>query len=162
MRKHERLAIDQEVKMPGEAIPICEFDSKELILRLEANIAANVKAVEPVVKRVMEMVKEMGCAAGKEFEVETSLREALVNAVVHGCKEDPRKMIQFCVACDESRGMLIIVRDPGDGFDPESIPTPTVGQNVFSSHGRGIYLINKLMDDVRFERGGTEIRMRKH
>jgi serine/threonine-protein kinase RsbW len=148
--------------MSGKAIPNCEFDSRQLIMRLEANIPADVKAVEPLVKRVMDMVEQMGCAAGKEFEVETSLREALVNAIVHGCKENPRKMIQFCVACDESRGMLIVVRDPGEGFDPASIPSPTIAQNVFSSHGRGIFLINKLMDDVRFERGGTEIHMIKH
>ena len=148
--------------MSGNAIPNCEFDSKQLIMRLEANIPADVKAVEPLVRRVMDMVEQMGCAAGNEFEVETSLREALVNAIVHGCKKNPSKMVQFCVACDESRGMLIVVRDPGEGFDPASIPSPTMAQNIFSSHGRGIFLINKLMDDVRFERGGTEIHMIKH
>jgi serine/threonine-protein kinase RsbW len=57
--------------------------------------------------------------------------------------------------------MLIIVRDPGEGFDPSSVPSPVIGQNVFSTHGRGIYLINQLMDEVRYERGGTEIHMRK-
>ena len=46
------------------------------------------------------------------------------------------------------------------GFDPSSIPSPIVGQNVFSHHGRGIYLINQLMDEVTFAHGGTEIRMR--
>jgi len=53
------------------------------------------------------------------------------------------------------------VRDPGPGFDPRDIPSPTVGQNVFRSHGRGIYLINQLMDEVSFDKGGTEIRMLK-
>jgi serine/threonine-protein kinase RsbW len=56
--------------------------------------------------------------------------------------------------------MLIVVRDPGQGFDPAQIPSPITGQQLFSSHGRGIYLINQLMDEVRFERGGTEIHMR--
>ena len=42
-----------------------------------------------------------------------------------------------------------------------AVPSPTMGQNVFSEHGRGIYLINQLMDEVRFEKGGTEIHMRK-
>ena len=53
------------------------------------------------------------------------------------------------------------MRDPGPGFDPASIPDPTIGENVFSEHGRGIYLVNQLMDEVHFERGGTEIHMRK-
>lgn len=65
------------------------------------------------------------------------------------------------MACDETRGMLIMVRDQGEGFDPSTLPNPTFGQNVFESHGRGIYLINQLMDSVRFERGGTEIHMLK-
>ncbi len=148
--------------MPAETAPRCEFESKELIVRLDLTLAAEVNAISPVVDGVMQMVKQMGCAAGKEFEVETSLREALTNAIVHGCRSDPRKQIQCCVGCDESRGMLIVVRDPGPGFDPASLPSPTMGQNIYSTHGRGIYLINQLMDEVRYERGGTEIHMRKY
>jgi serine/threonine-protein kinase RsbW len=69
--------------------------------------------------------------------------------------------VEFCVACDQMRGLLIVVRDPGPGFDPASIPNPTIGENIFSEHGRGIFLVNQLMDEVYFERGGTEIHMRK-
>jgi serine/threonine-protein kinase RsbW len=114
-----------------------------------------------VVGAIMQIVSDMQCAAGKEFEIETALREALANAISHGCREDPSRVVECSVLCDETRGMLIIVRDPGPGFDPQSIPSPVVGQNVFSDHGRGIFLINRLMDEVRFEKGGTEIRMRK-
>ena len=141
--------------------PSREFDSRELTLQLNMSIAADVNAVSPVVERVMEIVKQSKCAEGKEFEVETSLREALANAIVHGCKNDPNKQVQFCVACDETRGMLIVVRDPGPGFDPADIPSPIQGKELYSSHGRGIYLINQLMDEVRIERGGTEIHMIK-
>ena len=103
----------------------------------------------------------MGCAKGKELEIETAMREALANAVTHGCREDPDKQVEFVVACDDNRGMLIVVRDPGKGFDPAEIPSPIVGKCLFEEHGRGIYLINQLMDEVRFEQGGTEIYMRK-
>jgi len=110
----------------------------------------------------MEMARRMECASGKEFEVETALREALANAILHGCKNDTTKKVQCCVACDEQRGLLIIVRDPGSGFEPTEIPDPLCGENIYSNHGRGIYLINQLMDEVRFERNGTEIHMRKY
>ncbi len=142
--------------------PKCEFDPSELMLRLDLTLPAEVSEITPVVQRIMSIVGSMECGAGKEFEIETALREALANAVVHGCKEDPAKHIQVCVSCDETLGMLIIVRDPGSGFDPARIPSPTVGENLYQHHGRGIYLINQLMDEVRFERGGTEIWMRKH
>jgi serine/threonine-protein kinase RsbW len=71
------------------------------------------------------------------------------------------KKVQICVSCDEDRGILIVVRDPGEGFDPEDLPSPLKGENLLRSHGRGIFLINQFMDDVDFARGGTEIRMRK-
>jgi len=103
----------------------------------------------------------MKCAEGKHFEIETALREALANAIVHGAGNDASKLIELCVACDVERGMLIVVRDPGPGFNPANIPDPAFGHNVFSEHGRGIFLINQLMDEVKFERGGTEIHMRK-
>ena len=140
----------------------CDFDGKDLILRLELTIPGNTTAIGPVVEKVMWVVQQMGCAYGKEFEIETALHESLANAVVHGCGENPDKQVQFVVACDDKRGMLIIVRDPGEGFDAGSIPSPIVGKCIFAEHGRGIYLINQLMDEVRYDRGGAEIHMRKN
>jgi len=143
------------------SLPRCEFKTKDMAPKLEMSVPADVAQVSPVIEQVMGLVREMKCAAGKEFEVEMALREALANAIVHGAKGDPSKMVQFCVGCEPSAGLLIVVRDPGAGFDPASIPDCCIGQNVFSDHGRGIFLINQLMDEVRFERGGTEIHMRK-
>ena len=150
--------------MADEPTPQCEFEREKLVVRVHFTIRAEVKAISPVVEGAMKIVREMECAAGKEFEIETALREALANAVKHGCQNDCSRYVECCVACDESHGMLIVVRDPGPGFDPASLPSPTHGQNIFAEHGRGIYLINQLMDEVevKFERGGTEIHMRKY
>jgi len=147
--------------MEKEGPPSCTFDQDKLILRYESTIPADVNLISPVVESVMRMVGEMGCAAGKEFEVETALREALANAIVHGCRQDTTKQVQFWIGCDESRGMLIVVRDPGPGFDPAKVASPLAGHEIYSTHGRGIYLINQLMDEVHVLRGGTEIHMRK-
>ena len=145
----------------SESMPRCVFESGDLLMRMNVTLAADVNAVMPVVEGIMHTVREMKCAVGKEHEIELAIGEALANAITHGCKNDSSKVVQCCVACDQARGMLIVVRDPGQGFDPASIPSPIVGQNLFSEHGRGIFLINQLMDEVRFERGGTEIHMRK-
>ncbi|MGE5360420.1 MAG: ATP-binding protein [Bacteroidales bacterium] len=138
-----------------------EFACADLTVRLDLEIPGEVSAITPAVDRVLTLVHETGCAIGKEFEVETALRESLANAVRHGCAHNAGKRIQLSVGCDASRGMLIVVRDPGPGFDPAQVPSPVVGSNVFSHHGRGIYLINQLMDHVEYASGGTEIRMRK-
>ena len=139
--------------------PVCEFDGKRLIMRLSLTLRAEFKEIPPVVERVMGVVQSMQCSEGKEGEIKVSLSEALANAVEHGCGQDPDQEIELCVACDETRGMLLVVRDPGEGFDPESLRNPTVGQNIYEDRGRGIYLINQLMDEVEYEDGGTTIRM---
>ena len=144
----------------SDSLTRCEFDAGDLLVKVDLTLPADVEAISPVVARAMAIVTEMGCAAGREFEIELALREALANAIEHGGRHDASKEIQCCVACDHARGMLIVVRDPGPGFDPASIPSPIVGQNLFATGGRGIYLINQLMDEVRFEKGGTEIHMR--
>ena len=139
----------------------CEFESDKLLLRLDITFAADVGEISGVVERILDLGKETSCIAGKEFEVQSALYEALTNAVVHGCKKDNTKSIQVTASCDLSRGILIVVRDPGEGFDINSIPSPIQGERIFSSHGRGIFLINQLMDEVRYKRGGTEIHMLK-
>jgi serine/threonine-protein kinase RsbW len=139
----------------------CDFSPEDLHTRLRTRVAGRLDALSPAVEQVMGEVRAMECSAGKEFEIETALREALSNAIRHGCGNDATKTVEVCVACDESKGMLIIVRDPGRGFDPAAIPSPTLGLNLYRHHGRGIYLINQLMDEVSFDKGGTEIRMLK-
>jgi serine/threonine-protein kinase RsbW len=147
--------------MPTEPSPSCDFDAEKLILKLQVTLAAERNAIDPVVQRVMEIVRQMKCADGREDAIELALAEALANAVIHGAKADPSKIIECDVACDEANHILIIVRDPGNGFDPTHIPNPCAGENVYSNHGRGIFLINQLMDEVKFHKNGTEIHMLK-
>src|SRR5271166_6906510 len=144
-----------------EQLPEHDFDPEKLDLRVRVTLAADRKSVDPVVAQIMESVRQMKNVDGKEDAIELALQEALANAVVHGAKEDPSKIVECLVACDDESGVLIIVRDPGEGFDPGAIPTCTVGENVYANHGRGIFLINQLMDEVKFRKNGTEIHMVK-
>jgi serine/threonine-protein kinase RsbW len=146
---------------PDQSLPEKDFDPDQLTLVLRVTLAADRKAVDPVVQSVMEVVREMEGVDGKEDAIELSLQEALANAVIHGAKEDPNKVVECMVGRDRERGILIVVRDPGTGFNPGTIPGCTVGENVYSNHGRGIFLINQLMDEVEFRKNGTEIHMVK-
>jgi serine/threonine-protein kinase RsbW len=147
-------------ELPEDASPI-EFECENLIVRLDVELPGDAAAITPVVERVLALARETSCAEGKEFEIETALREALANAVRYGCAHNPGKTVQLSVACDRERGMIIVVRDPGPGFDPAQVPTPVAADRLFSHHGRGIFLISQMMDHVEFGRGGTEIRMHK-
>ena len=152
---------NENSSMSNKLPAVCNFESDKLVMKLKVTLAAERTSVDPVVRSVMDIVRNMQCATGKEDDIEVALTEALANAVVHGAKEDPKKIVECLVACDEERGMLIMVRDPGSGFDPTSLPDPCHSENVFSNHGRGIFLINQLMDEVGFHKNGTEIHMVK-
>lgn len=146
---------------PGNPESQCAHTGGKFDLKLSVTLSADRNAVDPVVRSVMNVVRETKCASGREDDIELALTEALANAVVHGARSDPSKIVECDVACDAQQGMLIIVRDPGPGFDPSTIPDPCQGENIYSHHGRGIFLINQLMDEVRFHKNGTEIHMIK-
>ena len=137
-------------------------NGKHFTLKLDVTLPAQRDAVDPVVQQIMAEVRKTHCVSGKEDDIELALSEALANAVVHGCKCDPSKTVECCLVGDDKRGLVIVVRDPGSGFDPAVVPPPTAEENIYSDHGRGIYLINQLMDEVQFHKNGTEIHMIKH
>ena len=145
----------------SQLLPEKDFDPDKLHLILRVTLAADRRAVDPVVQEVMAVVRQMDGMNGKDDAIELALQEALANAVIHGAKEDPTKTVECLVSSDHERGILIVVRDPGTGFTPDAIPGCTVGENIYSSHGRGIFLINQLMDKVEFRKNGTEIHMVK-
>jgi len=152
---------EKRMRNMGEDSSRCEFEPGALTPRVDVIVPGDVDAITPAVEKIMEVIREMSCAAGKEFEIELALTEALANAVIHGCARDPSKTVRVCAACDHARGLVVVVRDPGQGFDLSQVPNPVMGEQIYREGGRGIYLINRLMDAVRYERGGTEIWMRK-
>jgi len=105
--------------------------------------------------------QEMPMCERERIDVEVSLREALANAVVHGNHEDPNKHVHVVCRCTPDGEVSIVVRDEGAGFNSAELPNPTAADQLRSTHGRGIYLMRTLMDEVHFERGGTVVHMRK-
>ena len=65
--------------MSAPSTPRCEFETRDLLVRLDLTLSGEVQSITPVVEDVMGIVNQMGCATGREIEVETALREALAN-----------------------------------------------------------------------------------
>ena len=99
--------------------------------------------------------------------VGVAIRESVINAIKHGNRNDATKrvFVEFeTTTPPEPPGLLIRVRDQGEGFDPESLANPLDPENLLKASGRGIFLIRNFMDDVQLQRapeGGMEIRMTK-
>jgi serine/threonine-protein kinase RsbW len=97
-----------------------------------------------------------------------AVRECAINAITHGNKSDPAKVVFVDFSVEErgdERNLVVTVRDQGQGFDPSAITNPLAPENILSTSGRGIFLVRQFMDDVTIQRapdGGTEVRMLKH
>ena len=128
---------------------------------VDVTLPAELLKVSAFRDEVLRILRERGAAAGHEVDIELALQEALVNAIKHGCQNDPGKSIQCCVTVDDEGAILIVVRDPGDGFELASVPSPLSTTGLLRPSGRGVFLINQLMDEVRFHDRGREVHMRK-
>jgi serine/threonine-protein kinase RsbW len=133
----------------------------DAFLDIEAWTSSEIKAISPLVDSLMPLIAWSHCIAGEEPEVELALREALNNAVVHGNRMDVHKLVQISCRCELGKGVSIIVRDHGQGFDPNAVSLSLAVKNLEAERGRGIYLMRLSMDEVTFKRGGTEVHMRK-
>lgn len=85
-----------------------------------------------------------------------SVTEAVNNAIVHGNANDASKKVHLEVV-DLPNSINITIADNGAGFDYENLPDPTAPENIEKEHGRGIFLMKSLSDDVTFENGGKEV-----
>lgn len=124
-------------------------------------IPADPAAIVLVTDGVTQVLQEKNWSEEDVMAVELALQEAVANAIRHGCNGDKTKQLQCSVACEESGEVMITVRDPGKGFDPAAVPNPLAPQNILKASGRGIFLINGLMDEVQYADGGRELQMKK-
>ena len=81
-----------------------------------------------------------------------AVTELVNNAIIHGNKSNPSKMVTLEVAFT-SQDVTVRVADQGSGFDPMAIPDPLAEENLLREVGRGVFIVRSLMDEVRYERG---------
>ena len=130
-------------------------------VELRQSLSSQVALISPFVDQVMRFLAKCRNQEDSKLEIEMALREALANAIVHGNQEDPHKAVYVACRCTPDGEVSITVQDEGQGFDSDAVPDPTTPENRLVKHGRGIYLMKTLMDEVRFEKGGAIVYMRK-
>jgi serine/threonine-protein kinase RsbW len=135
--------------------------SRPSILEIDAWMSSRIHAISPQVDRLMRLIVGSQCVSGAEFDIQLAIREALGNAVVHGNQEDPGTRVPIRCRCEPGKKVSIVVRDQGKGFDFGKIVGNSLAADSAAEHGHGILLMKAYMDDVHFERGGSEVHMRK-
>ena len=131
------------------------------ILEIDFWMPSEVRAISPLVDRFMELLERAKCVPGAEFDVELAIRESIGNSVLHGNQENPYKQVHIRCRCESGNEISIVVTDEGNGFDFLKILGNGLTPDLPGSHGHGIQLMIAYMDDVRFEKGGSEVHMRK-
>jgi len=130
-------------------------------VELRNTLPSHVDIISPFVDQQMRFISRFPAANANNFEIELALREALANAIVHGNREHPRKLVYVKCRCTTDGDVLITIADEGYGFNNDAVPDPTSPANRQQTYGRGIYLMRTLMDEVQFEQGGSVVHMRK-
>ena len=130
-------------------------------VEVRQSLPSKVTAITSFADQLMRFILKFRIADGSETDIEMALHEALANAVIHGNGESSFKRIYVTCRCYTDGEVSITVRDEGRGFDSSAVLDPTFRENLLLTHGRGIYLMKTLMDQVSFEEDGAVVTMRK-
>ena len=132
---------------------------RKLNLRLDSTLSS-VEAAEIIVQK---LAQDSGLGEEVIDQLAMAVREITVNAVTHGNGYSKEKSVYFSVVSSPTQ-LSITIRDEGEGFNPDSIPDPTEGTNLFKTSGRGLLLSRAFVDEITFRPGsprGTEVVMVK-
>ena len=131
--------------------------------RASFTLGSSIESVDLVEKTAEEFAERSGFDEDTIPNIVMAVREATVNAVLHGNAYDPAKHItaSFETTADS---LIIRIADQGAGIDPDTVPDPLAPENILRGSGRGIFLIRAFMDEVHFRQlhPGTELTLIKH
>ena len=107
-----------------------------------------------------QVAKDLSLNTDQKNNLAIAVTEAVGNAIIHGNKKNPEKKVSIEIVSDKNQ-IEIIVRDEGEGFDPNKIQDPLLPENLMKESGRGIFILSELMDkvDFKFSEKGTTLKM---
>ena len=128
--------------------------------KIEFELPSDLALMNGVLQYLLERVAKLGVIAPEKSNLFIALDEAFVNAVKHGNKNDPTKLVRVGAELSPKEACFTI-EDEGEGFDVQTIPDPRDPANLFKSSGRGVLLIYNIMDEVEYNAQGNRVKMVK-
>jgi serine/threonine-protein kinase RsbW len=131
--------------------------------RVSYTLDSTLETVNSAEETASRMAVEAGFDDEDVMKISMAVREAAVNAVMHGNAYNPSKKVTLAFELTP-RDLVIVIRDQGPGLDAGKIPDPLAAENLMKTSGRGIFLIRSFMDVVEIHpsQSGTELKMIKH
>jgi len=136
-----------------------DFDVDETGLA-ETVIPNDLRSAKATEEKIVAELARRRYDGDTAFAIKLALEEALTNAIKHGNRNDPHKCVVIRYSIGRDRA-VIMVRDEGNGFEPDAIPDPTMDDNLERPNGRGLMLIHAYMSKVRYNEAGNEVWMLK-
>lgn len=128
--------------------------------KIEFELPSDLSLMNGVLEYLQDRVAKLGLIKPERSNLFVALDEAFVNAVKHGNKNDPSKLVRITAELTPNEASFT-VEDEGEGFDIRAIPDPCDPANLFRTSGRGVLLIYNIMDEVEYNAQGNRVRMVK-
>src|SRR5918998_1452915 len=128
--------------------------------KIDFELPSDVSLMNGVLQYLIERVSKLGIIKPERSNLFVALDEAFVNAVKHGNRNDPTKLVRITAELS-SKEARFTVEDEGEGFNVQEIPDPCDPENLFKSSGRGVLLIYNIMDEVKYNERGNRLTMIK-
>ncbi len=122
-----------------------------------------IENLEKIEKESTEIAKDAGFDESTIDDISIALTELVNNAIHHANKDNPEKEV-IVVFNVEKNGITISITDEGEGFSPKNVSNPLDPENLLADSGRGLYLVEALMDEVEYKITdlGTEVIIKKN
>ena len=131
--------------------------------RTELTLPSTLATVDRMEQEAERFATAHGFSEDDAANIAMAVREATVNAVLHGNSYSNEKQVRTSLLCDE-KSLTVSIQDEGAGFNAAVLPDPLLPENILRSSGRGVFLMRALMDEVNFRQlsPGTELTLIKH
>lgn len=158
--QHKETPFLEEIPPEKPAYPDLECIRPFLKEHIAFDMPSDLKLLDGVLEYLNERMLRLGIVNPGDSEVLIALDEAIVNAIKHGNKCNPEKAVRI-VAELSVCGARFTIQDEGQGFVKDDVPDPTDPARLLETSGRGLLLINHIMDEVCHNQCGNEIQMYK-
>lgn len=131
--------------------------------KIELNLPSILESVDKAASEAESFARQNGFGDEALFAIDMAVREAVANAVKHGNKQDAGKFVEVTFNCLQ-KGLEVMVRDFGEGFEVEEVPDPTNPENLLKASGRGVLFMRTFMEEVEWiqhQKGGMIVKMCK-
>ncbi len=128
--------------------------------KIDFELPSDLSLMNGVLQYLIERVAKLGLIKPERSNLFVALDEAFVNAVKHGNRNDPTKLVRITAELSPKEARFTI-EDEGAGFNVADIPDPRDPENLFRSSGRGVLLIYNIMDEVEYNDRGNRLTMVK-